>query len=258
MIMKLQKSIYSNFLEEIHINNTYFLCKMNLDKKEREDIFALFVRNHRLKFNEIEKQLDIRSNHLSYHLTKLIEDDILEKVDEYYILTKEAEKMIPFFAHITGKEQGPLSIIAAAIVNNNKICLLKRSKRPYKGYWSVIGGKLRLHESLQDTAIREAKEESGLDCKFDKLCSVLHERVLNSNTYTVALVIFFCKLTTDQINIKKEDDEGELAWFDLDNLPEKIIPSDKLMITELLNKDFSFVSLTMEDKDGELVSMKID
>ena len=230
---------------------------MNLNKKEREDIFALFVKNHKLKFNEIEKQMEIRSNHLSYHLNKLVEDDILVKEDEYYVLTKEAEKMIPFFAHITGKEQGPLSIVAAASVNKNKICLLKREKRPYKGYWGVIGGKLQLPESLKDTALREAKEETNLDCSFDKVCAVIHERVVDDGLYKVALVIFLVKLTTDQTNFKA-DEEGELEWFDLDNLPEKIIPSDKLMITELLDKDFSYVSLIMEDKDGELVSMKVE
>ena len=230
---------------------------MNLNKKEHKDIFSLFVRNHRLKFNEIEKNLDIRSNHLSYYLSKLVEDNILEKEDEYYILTKEAEKMIPFFAHITGKEQGPLSIVAAAIVNKNKICLLKRAKRPYKGYWGAIGGKLQLQESLKETAIREAKEETNLDCKFDKVSAVIHERVIDSDIYKIALVIFLVKLTTDQTDFKA-DEEGDLEWFDLDNLPEKIIPSDKLMITELLNKDFSYVSLVMESKDGELISMNLE
>lgn len=231
--------------------------KSVLAKKEREEIFGLFVKQQRLRFSEMEKQLKIRSNHLNYHLEKMIDAGIIEKADEHYHLTKNAEKMIPVFAHITGKEEGPLSIITAVILNSNRICLLRREKRPYKGYWGMIGGKLRLSESIRETALREAKEETNLDCDFEKITAVLHERVKDSDVIKHAFVIFLCKLTTEQTELKPTE-EGELKWFDLSHLPEKIIPSDRVMIEELLEKDFSCKDVIIEDRNGHLASMVIE
>ncbi len=34
-------------------------------RKERENIFELFIRKHKLKFSEIEREIKIRSNHLN-------------------------------------------------------------------------------------------------------------------------------------------------------------------------------------------------
>ncbi|OYT32418.1 hypothetical protein B6U93_01960, partial [Candidatus Woesearchaeota archaeon ex4484_78] len=165
-----------------------------LAKKEREDIFKLFIKKKMLKFNEIEKNLKLRSNKLSYHLDMMVKDNILEKDNEYYKLTKKAEQMLPFFAHLTGKETGPLTVIVAAIKNKERICLLKRVKRPYQGYWGMIGGKLRMNESIKDCALRETKEETGLDCEFNGVKGVLHERVKDNGDVKHAFVIFLCEL----------------------------------------------------------------
>lgn len=226
-------------------------------KKEQQDIFALFIKNHQLKFSDIEKTMALRSNHLSYHLDKLVYDGVLTKRDDFYVLTQDGEAMIPFFSQITGKEQGPLSIITAAIINGEKICLLQREKRPYKGYWGLIGGKLKLSESIRETALREAKEETNLDCTFEKLVSVLHERVKEEDTVKHAFVIFFCKLAALATKTRSCD-EGKLAWFELSNLPPNIIPSDRVMITELLHQDFCAKDVLIVEKDGQLTNMEVE
>lgn len=227
-----------------------------LSKKERENIFALFLRKRQMKFNEIEKELGVRSNHLSYHLAELIRDGVFEKEGENYKLTKEGEKLIPAFAHLTGKEEGPITIVASAVLNGGRICLLKRNKRPYMGYWSIPGGKLKLSESVRDAALREVKEETGLDCRFDKVSSVLHERVKDEGMMKHAFVIFLCKLATEQTELKVSD-EGGLEWFELSDLPKEMIPSDRLMVEELLDGDFSCKTVILEDKDGKLGKMKV-
>ncbi len=225
-------------------------------KQEREKIFSLFIRKHKLKFCEIEKEVGIRSNNLTYHIQKMVDEDILEKNGEYYLLTREAEKIIPFFAHITGKEQGCLPVVVIAIIKDNKICLLKREKRPYKDYWGMIGGKLKHSETVEETAVREAEEETGLKCVFEKVNAVLHERLIEDKVIKNSLVIFFCNVSSESFNISRSE-EGEVKWFDLDNLPEDIIPSDKLMIDELLNKSLCFKEVVMEEKDHKLVRMDV-
>ena len=46
------------------------------------------------------------------------------------------------------------------------IVLIERGREPYKGYWALPGGFQEMNESLETSAIREAKEETGLDVEL--------------------------------------------------------------------------------------------
>lgn len=61
-------------------------------------------------------------------------------------------------------------VSAAAIVLNerNEILLIKGPKRG----WEMPGGIVEEGESLKDAAIRETKEESGIDIEVIKFCGV--------------------------------------------------------------------------------------
>ncbi len=55
--------------------------------KERETIFKLFFNNTKLKFSEIEKLVNTRSNKLAYHLDKLVKEGLIKKEKYFYVLT---------------------------------------------------------------------------------------------------------------------------------------------------------------------------
>lgn len=61
--------------------------------------------------------------------------------------------------------------IAVVVVKNNKI-LLGKDKRKGRALYGVPGGHWETGESLKQGAIREVKEECGLDCGNIKLISV--------------------------------------------------------------------------------------
>lgn len=56
--------------------------------------------------------------------------------------------------------------------DDNCIILIKRGNSPFKGQWAIPGGKLEGEETIQETAVREAKEETGLDVKLTKIVGV--------------------------------------------------------------------------------------
>ena len=226
-------------------------------KEEREKIFSLFVLNRKMRFSEIESAIGLRSNLVNYHLQKLIEDKVIEKTgDGEYKLSIEGEKMIPFFAQITGKEQGPLSVVVVAVLRDGKICLLKRKKRPYQGYWGLIGGKLKLKESIKETALRETEEETGLKCSFDRICSVIHERVSDGGEVKHGFIVFLCRVKAKK-GQEIESEEGEVDWFEFSKLPKEIIPSDKIMIEKLLEGEFSGKEVLIKEKEGVLGKMEV-
>lgn len=218
-------------------------------------ILELFVKDRQLRFCDILERTGLRSNLLSYHLNKLVEEGILLREDDLYRVAKDHEHVLAKFAQVSGKEKGPLAIVVAAIYRDGNLCLLRRSKRPYKGYWGLIGGKIRLEESVRETALREAVEETGLSCRFEKVCAVLHERVREGGQFKHAFIIFLCRLSADDGTLKPCD-EGELDWFS--SLPPKIIPSDRYMVDNLLDEDGAVFDVIIEDEEDRLVDMVLE
>lgn len=51
--------------------------------------------------------------------------------------------------------------------------LIKRGTPPRLGQWSVPGGRLEWGETLQDAALRELKEETGVDAELLGLIDVI-------------------------------------------------------------------------------------
>ncbi len=225
-------------------------------EKEREKIFGFFIKNSALRFSDIEKMSGLRSNYVSYHLDRMIKDELVEKCGDIYKLTSKAEKVIPFFAHITGKEIGVLPVGCTAIVKDERICLLKREKKPYKGYWGLIGGKLRNGESIIENSLREVKEETNLDCEFIRTNAVIHEILKEDGNPKHSFIIFLSTVKPKSDKIISSG-EGKVKWFILRDLnKDEIIPSDYFMIKELLDRKSDLIQVVMEEKDEKLVSFR--
>jgi ADP-ribose pyrophosphatase YjhB (NUDIX family) len=53
--------------------------------------------------------------------------------------------------------------VGVVIWRGDKLLLVKRGHAPRKGEWGLPGGKQELGETILQTAVREAREETGLD-----------------------------------------------------------------------------------------------
>jgi ADP-ribose pyrophosphatase YjhB (NUDIX family) len=228
----------------------------SLVKKEREQIFELFLDRTKFKFSDIEKALGIRSNALAYHLTMMQKDGLLEKRGENYHLTKTAERYIPIFSHITGQQLGPVPVVIVACVDKDRILMIRRRKRPYKGYWTCIGGKMLLEESFEDASIRHIKTKTGLEPVFGSINAVLHERVEGDGIIKHSFILFFTTVSAKGAPIKSED--GPARWFKIDGLDEKnVVPSDLWLIKNRLGKKIALKSAMMKENDGELSEFRL-
>lgn len=56
--------------------------------------------------------------------------------------------------------------VGAVIVQDGRLVLVRRGVEPGKGKWSIPGGVVELGEGIRDAAVREAKEECGLDIEL--------------------------------------------------------------------------------------------
>lgn len=116
------------------------------------------------------------------------------------------------------------------------------------------GGKIAFGEHVEDAAVREAREETGLDVKFVGIRGIASEIVHNKGAKKDHFMLYVCELATDDRTFK-EGQEGDLKWFDLqeiDAYAKEITPSDLLMIKKfILSKQSVPVYKVKMIEDGE-------
>lgn len=54
-------------------------------------------------------------------------------------------------------------VVAITKEEEPKVLLIQRGFKPYKGCWAFPGGFMEMDETAEDCAIRELKEETGLE-----------------------------------------------------------------------------------------------
>lgn len=134
--------------------------------------------------------------------------------------------------------------------------MLKREKQPYKGFWSMPGGKIEKGESPQETLRREIQEETALEIKNLKLKGLIFEILCHRNSKDYFLLWLFQSQSTNS-NASKAS-EGEIKWFSKNEIlarPYEFIPSDFEMLRLVWKKEQSikFFSSEMEYKKGKYI-----
>lgn len=70
----------------------------------------------------------------------------------------------------------PVPTVGVVCLRGEEVLLIKRGTPPRLGQWSVPGGRLEWGEALQDAALRELKEETGVDAELLGLIDVIDRR----------------------------------------------------------------------------------
>ena len=96
---------------------------------------------------------------------------------------------------------------------SNKV-LVQNRKKSYPG-WSFPGGHVEKGESFYDCAIREAKEETGLNIKNLQYCGVVHW--INRET-DERYLCFMYKTSDFEGELLADTDEGEQFWLTIAEL----------------------------------------
>ncbi len=91
--------------------------------------------------------------------------------------------------------------------------LIKRASEPDKGMWSIPGGMVEIGEKVCDAAVREAKEETGLDVELVEDLGVVDKIVtdeLGKVKYHFVIVDYLAVPASREMHAM--DDALEACW----------------------------------------------
>ncbi len=108
--------------------------------------------------------------------------------------------------------QNPKMVTGAIPVLGDKILLARRGIEPRKGFWNLPCGFLELNETLEEGAVREVKEETGVDISL----SYLHT-VYNLPHANQVYIIFLAQVLNQNFTVNTESTEIKL--FDFQDIP---------------------------------------
>lgn len=113
----------------------------------------------------------------------------------------------------------PFVGVGAIIISEGKILLEKRRNDPGSGKWSIPGGIVELGEKVEQTVVREVKEETGLLVNRPELLGVVDNVALDEDgkvKYHFVIIDYFVKLKGG--TAKAASDAAELRWVPLEEV----------------------------------------
>lgn len=113
-----------------------------------------------------------------------------------------------------------------------KVMLIQRNLPPYEGSWALPGGFVRINESVDDAALRELQEETGLERIFlEQLhCFGTVDRDPRERVVTVA---YYALVNLQEYTVKAASDASDAAWFAVNALPTLAFDHDEILAMAL-------------------------
>lgn len=113
----------------------------------------------------------------------------------------------------------------AVITDGDGRVLLALWNEGSRRQWTLPGGGVELHESVQDGAVREVLEESGYDVALDRLVGVdtyvlpAERRHADTDRPMKAVrTIFTAHITGGELRPEQDGSTDEARWFTLDEV----------------------------------------
>jgi len=113
----------------------------------------------------------------------------------------------------------PIAGVGVVVFRNEEVLLVKRKKAPYKGQWSIPGGKQRLGETVTKAARRELMEETGVEVNELTLIDVIDIIVPDEEgkiLYHYIVADYRAHWLSGECSAG--DDAQDVQWFNLNKL----------------------------------------
>ena len=114
----------------------------------------------------------------------------------------------------------------------SRILLVKRNVEPKIGWWCLPGGFMELGETPEEAALRELREETGIQGRIERLIGVCSDK--SPQYETVLMVGYLADHNGDKPH--PGDDAEEVRWFPFTDIPPVAFTSHIYFIEKALNQ----------------------
>jgi 8-oxo-dGTP diphosphatase len=113
----------------------------------------------------------------------------------------------------------PTPAVAAIILRDREILMVRRGQEPGAGRWSIPGGSVELGETLEQALKREVREETGLEIEVGEFAGIAEVIVREGEAIKWHYVIldYFATPSSTSEPIAASD-VTECRWIPLDEL----------------------------------------
>jgi|ABEF01.1.fsa_nt_gi ADP-ribose pyrophosphatase YjhB (NUDIX family) len=135
-------------------------------------------------------------------------------------MTQNQTKQVPFVK----------AGVAGVVLRGKEILMVRRKYGFNRGKWCIPCGNVEVGEDVRDAAVREVKEETGLDVEVDGIVNVLSTH----HTPERSVVGVWFEAREKGGNLVAGDDASEAGFFPLDRPPaEMAFEADRKIIEQL-------------------------
>lgn len=177
----------------------------------------LFVPDAR--FAALQKTTELSSDHFNFHVKKLLDSRLIEKVQDTYRLTPKGKEYANRMDTDENEIERQPKVSVALVVERQKdgrreFLAQQRLKQPYYGFWGRLGGKVRWGESFEEAAARELKEETNLDADFT-FQMIFRKRDYDTDSDSLLEDKVFVIMTTKNATgeLMEDFEGGHNAWL---------------------------------------------
>ena len=111
--------------------------------------------------------------------------------------------------------------VGVFVIKDGKFPMLLRQGSHAAGDWALAGGHLELGENWEDCAIRETREELGVEITNVRFLSATND-VFDKSKHYVTIFMIADWSAGEAVNAEP-DKATDLKWFTLDSLPDNIM-----------------------------------
>lgn len=137
--------------------------------------------------------------------------------------------------------------MCVAVFRGDKLLLARRNRNPFKDYWVIPGGKIRVGETIEEACKREVKEEACIDIEVDDVYGIYPSIMKKGETVSYHNFLIGVKARHVEGALSAGENMDKVRYFSKDEIEKlKLIPSNEKMIFDSFNKKGGFLEQVVD------------